>query len=204
MVEIIAVLAVVALLGVMLLPWQQREKARAQRINCANQLKSVSLAFRLWSADSSDRYPVQVELSRGGAMELIQTGYVAGVFLAMSNEVSTPKILWCLADRRRGIAASFSNGLGNSNVSYFIGVDASETRPQMLLLGDDNFQIEGKPVTPGVLTLGTNAAVSWSTARHNQQGNIALADGSVHTLSSSKLRESLSWGGTNVIRLAFP
>ena len=137
-------------------------------------------------------------------MEWIQTGHVAGVFLVMSNELSTPKILSCPADYLRVMASSFDNGLSNSNVSYFIGVDAEETQPQMLLLGDDNFLVNGQPVRPGVVSLATNAPVAWSTARHNQQGNIALADGSVHTLSSSKLRESLSWGGTNVIRLAFP
>ncbi len=204
MVEIIAVLAIIALLATVIFSREQREKARAHQIQCANQIKSIPIGFRVWSGDNADRFPMQVSITNGGAMEWIENGNVAGVFFVMSNEVSIPKILWCPADRRRRIASSFANGLSNSNVSYFIGVDASETQPQMLLLGDDNFLVNGQPVKPGVLALATNAPVAWSTARHNQQGNVAFADGSVHTFSSSKLRESLSWGGTNVIRLAFP
>jgi len=204
MVEIIVVLALIALLGAMLLPWQQREKSRAQRINCANQHKSVALSFRLWSGDNADRFPMQVSITNGGAMEWIERGNVAGVFLAMSNELSTPKILWCPADKRRGIAANFANGLGNSNVSYFIGVDASETQPQMFLTGDDNFLVNGRAATPGVVALATNTPVAWSTARHSRQGNIAFADGSVQTPSSAKLRDALCNTGTNIVRLAFP
>lgn len=204
MVEIIVVLAVIALLGLIALPWQQREKSRAQRINCANQHKSVALSFRLWSGDNADRFPMQVSITNGGAMEWIENGNVAGIFLTMSNEVSTPKILWCPADRRRGIAANFYNGLGNSNVNWFIGVDAQESQIGMFLTGDDNFLVNGLPVTPGVVALATNTPVEWSTARHNQQGNIAFADGSVQTLSSAKLREALYNTGTNIVRLAFP
>lgn len=204
MVEVIAVLAIAALLGVIILPWQQREKARAQRMNCANHNKSVALSFRLWSGDNADRFPMQVSITNGGAMEWIERGNVAGVFLAITNEVSTPKILWCPADRRRGIAANFSKGFGNSNVSYFIGVDAQETQTGMFLTGDDNFLVNGRAVTPGVVALATNTPVEWTTARHNRLGNIAFADGSVQTLSSAKLRDDLCNTGTNIVRLAFP
>ncbi|NOS72664.1 MAG: hypothetical protein HOP33_22420 [Verrucomicrobia bacterium] len=142
--------------------------------------------------------------TNGGVMELIEAGYVKPAFVVISNELTTPKLLWCPEDKQRQIATNFSTVLASANISFFIGLDADETKPQMFLTGDDNLLVNGQPVKPGVVSLATNAPVSWSTARHNQQGNIALADGSVHTLSSSKLRESLSWGGTNVIRLAFP
>jgi prepilin-type processing-associated H-X9-DG protein len=97
--------------------------------------------------------------------------------------------------------------VNNSNVSYFVGVDASESAPQMVLSGDDNWLIggpRGVPVKPGLLLLATNAPVAWSETRHKQQGNVGLADGSVQGWSSSKLTEGLILTGVATNRFVFP
>jgi prepilin-type processing-associated H-X9-DG protein len=74
----------------------------------------------------------------------------------------------------------------------------------MFLAGDDNWVVDGKAVTRGILNLTTNNAVSYSPARHKFQGNVALADGSVQGYSSAGLQEGLRNTGTNVNRIAFP
>src|ERR1700685_4223602 len=68
-------------------------KARAQQVNCINNLKQVSLACRISPPAQDDKYPMSVSVTNGGAMELIATGNVAGCFQVMSNELSTPRIL---------------------------------------------------------------------------------------------------------------
>jgi len=50
----------------MLLPALAKAKAKAQRINCVNNLKQVGLSFRIWSGDNGDRYPQRVPNTEGG------------------------------------------------------------------------------------------------------------------------------------------
>ena len=87
--------------------------------------------------------------------------------------------------------------LSDSNISYFVGLDASESFPQMFLTGDRNLATNGVPVTPGLLTVKSNDTLSWTKELHNGQGNVGVADGSVQMESSSGM-------GTNVFRLAVP
>lgn len=204
MVEIIIVLAVIAVLAAVFLPAIARPRMRSKRIGCTNLLKQVGLAFRLWSGDNGDKYPMQISVKSNGVMELIEAGYVSSAFLVMSNELSTPRILWCPSDTRNRMASTFASGLTNSNVNYFVGLDADETRPQMFLSGDDNLNVAGLPVKSGIIALSTNMNVTWSTNRHNLQGNVGLADGSVQGFTSKGLMTALNETGTNVIRLAFP
>ena len=103
-------------------------------------------------------------------------------------------------------ANDFLLTLSNTNVSYFLGVDAVDTYPQMLLSGDRN--IANGPLPPNrVLSITTNTpidAVRWGTDMHKNQGNVAMADGSVQAFSSARLREALANTGVATNRLAMP
>ena len=90
------------------------------------------------------------------------------------------------------------------SVSYFVGVDADQTRPTMLLSGDDNFTVAGKTPKPGLLQLWTNSPVAWTAKRHVNQGNVGLADASVHIPNNQRLRQILSNTGMPTNRLAMP
>jgi len=136
-------------------------------------------------------------------MELIATGNVAACFQVMSNELNTTKILLCPDDTRRVWATNWST-LNNSNISYFVGLDAAETKPQMFLSGDDNFAIGGVPVKSGVVQLLTNTPVTWTKGRHKLYGNIGLADGSVQQLTTDGLQQALHQTGVATHGLAIP
>ena len=142
------------------------------------------------------------------------------MFLCMSNELRTPKILFCPAEYEsayRQAASTFAgvqpptstNSLytNDLNVSYFIGVDAQETYPRMFLTGDHNLGGNANPPTspfcaaPSVYNpsfavwLGTNWLADQGPAfmanQHDQQGNIALADGSVQGWNRSRFQDAL-------------
>ena len=161
--------------------------------------------------------------------------YAWQAFAVMSNELNTPKILACPAEfeSTRSNATTFASSVlpnqsaipfkNNYAVSYFIGIDADETQPGMLLYGDHAMGATGTaannnnastaaflsgryaPSLPGTGT-ATNGTAAWmDNSQHGKQGNVGLADGSVQGWSISKLREGFrNSGDGNNNRLLFP
>jgi hypothetical protein len=209
-VEVMTVIIVLMILAVVLFrglhsSYSDRRDIRSevQRINCISNLKQIGPAFRLWEGDHTDKYPMQVSVTNGGAIELVSAGNVAACFRVMSNELSTPKILLCPADTRRVWATNFST-LNNSNISYFVNPDAVEAYPQMILDGDDNLLVDGKPVQPGILNLRTGTTIAWTKDRHHGVGNIGMADGSVQQVTTAGLQKALQQTGVATNCLVLP
>ena len=123
-------------------------------------------------------------------------------FKAMSNELATPKLLVCSQDKRT--AATNFLSLQASNVSYFVGLDAFESNANMLTAGDRNMIVNSNLVEMGLVNVTISDRVVWSTAIHNESGDVTLADGSAQKFSSSQLQKHLLVTGTNVNRLVFP
>ncbi len=159
LIELLVVIAIIAILAAMLLPALAAAKAKAQKINCVNNLKQIGLSFRLWEGDNSDKYPMAVAYTAGGAAEAIakssqnapvapcnvNTSLIPGVltvFQVMSNQLSTAKILYCPSDN---IHSTYGTNFIDlpGKVSYFINGDATESDPQMVMSGDYNIGTVG-------------------------------------------------------------
>ncbi len=85
--------------------------------------------------------------------------------------------------------------IGNSNISYFVGVDATETNVQSILSGDYNLT-NGSPVRNGILTLTTNEPLGWTVEIHKNVGDLLMADGSVQQASTAGLRAGVAITGS--------
>jgi prepilin-type processing-associated H-X9-DG protein len=146
---------------------------------------------------------MQVSTNQGGTMEFVGTGEIFRHFQVMSNELSTPKILFCPNDAKRRCATNFENDFNNSHISYFVGVDAIETNATMFLSGDRNIT-GGTRIRNGLLTLTTNQMAGWTHEIHKRNGNILFADGSIQMLNIAGLRDALEKTGIATNRLAMP
>jgi hypothetical protein len=204
--DVVVIIAVLAVLCVPVLRTViELSHNGRQKIYCVSNLKQIGIAYRLWEGDNNNQYPMAVSVTNGGAMELVATGNVAACFRAMSNELSTPKILLCPQDTHRTGATNFSVGFGNSNISYFIGVDvANDDNPNLILTGDDNLAISRVPIKPGILPLFTNTPVTWTKARHKFVGWLGMADGCVQHVTTAGLKNALIQTGTATNRWLIP
>jgi hypothetical protein len=106
----------------------------------------------------------------------------------------------------------------NKNVSYFIGLEADETKPQAFLSGDRNIicptavPARNDTKTSLITLLGTNhlstptpgTGAYYTNTMHNLQGNVCVGDGSVQQFSSSRLKEALKNTDDSRNQVAFP
>jgi prepilin-type processing-associated H-X9-DG protein len=50
--------------------------------------------------------------------------------------------------------------------------------------------VDGVPVKPGILNLGSSNAVAWTKERHGRVGNLGMADGSVQQVTIAGLNSA--------------
>ena len=192
LVEMLTVIAIIAILAAFLLPVLSQSQLRAKRAWCESNLRQLGIAFHTFANDHNGKFPMAVSTNDVGSMEFVQNGFTAGEtfytsfrhFQSLSGELGRPAILICPTDTR--LAAANFSALQNENVSYFVGVDADFGKPGSILAGDRNLATNSLQ-HPTILQMGAGSWLRWTRELHQFKGNILFADGHVEEWNNSAL-----------------
>lgn len=194
-VELLLVIAIIAILTSMLLPTIVKAQARAKRIQCLSNLKEDGFGFHLYANDHQNLFPMQVHVHDGGTLEWTTVPQTLSTFAykhfqAVSNEITNPKILVCPTDNGVTVATNWAS-LQNTNLSYFVWITARPNMSSDPLGGDRNI---------GWNTMMNSSArydvnnYFWQTNMHMACGNIVFGDGRVEQLNTDGLRRAIELG----------
>jgi hypothetical protein len=197
--DLLIVLVTVILLGTLAYGFMPHGGApgKARRIACVSNLKQVGLAARMWANDHNDIFPSQLS----EPIRADDTNRLVRFALGFSNELSTPKVLVCPADKERQRISDWPE-LTTSNISYFLALGASFTNVGVLA-GDRNIS-GGALLNPHCRVFLARAPAGWTEKVHNLAGNLLLTDGSVQQVTSNGLWKELGLKSNRVVRLALP
>ena len=204
MIEVFCILATILVAFTFVLPALSRRRPHSPIIKCVNNLKNVGLAYRIYATDNNDLFPFQVSTNLGGTREL--THDIAAQFRILSNELSTPKIIVCPRDYTLINESSNWINLHATNISYYVGLNASETNPASIIAGDAGFSVNGSPTARGSISITTNDVVTYPKKFHfdKETSCVATADGTVQQIVNKGWPRILQNANTATNTLVLP
>lgn len=224
-VDLIIALTTIVLLATVGFSVLGNTAVRSDVIVCANNLRQVGRAFNMWASDHGGENPWWVSYAEGGGYIRFNEPTPASInvpgggplpsalrnnpwfhFGFISQELRTPQVLVCPADRPKTRAQEFSNNSSqgyfspnfqNHATSYFIGAHAVSLFPSAMLSGDRSLK-EDAFAASCVVNVGGLSRIDmdgsppgWTSDLHPGGGNILANDGRVEELSPGGLSKFL-------------
>ncbi len=206
LIELLVVIAVIAILAALLLPAKTgRGDRRIPR--CMSNQRQIAIALIMFQDDHNGQYPWQVSTTNNGCLELTSNGLASDQYSTLAAYLGKqPQTLICPADKARQAATNFST-LRNTNISYFLNLDAV-TNMNSILTGERNLEFNWKPINPGIFYQTTNTMLKWIAGFHGSQdkpyGIISFADGHAQVVRQDDLNRTLQNQPLDTNRFCIP
>lgn len=200
LIELLIAIAVVGILLAVFFPHRTHRTKRTDPVRCLNNLRQSGIALILYAGDHQDRLPWQIATAEA-QLQVNLTASASEHFVRLTKYCRNPSIFICPTDRQRNIAPTNFFAFSNSNLSYFISLDASIQPPlphgtnfvKFILAGDRHLASGNQPVKPGLFiatnhnAMGWTKELHWTKDRKSTAGVMASLDGHCERVESEKL-----------------
>jgi prepilin-type N-terminal cleavage/methylation domain-containing protein/prepilin-type processing-associated H-X9-DG protein len=148
-----------------------------------------------------------LELVQSGVTTFTRDGKNVNQLYAITNRGLKAELLVCPSDTTRRDAMYHPKSIADmadTNISYFVRLDASLSNSNSILAGDRHLRAGGEPVKPGLFAVTPGLSLGWTKELHPsvQKGNILFVDG--HVEFSRKPSVAFQKQGLGANRLAVP
>lgn len=216
LIELMVVIAIIAIVASILLPAISRSKEKGRQINCLNNMRQIGLAFRLYHGDFNDLFPAPGSKQRYGPQpeDWIWWQYgrnITNSSIARYLDGFNPKMFTCPTDREafdlQGKGAlpdspyrySYSltshdlKGERNIGMATIITVERKvyPYRASMILNPSDKIMLaeESRATVNDPRFVPSDDKLA---DRHNGRCNVLFADGHIKTMDSNQATNSIN------------
>lgn len=192
LIELLVVIAIIAMLSAIIIPASMKGIEMARRSSCANNLKTIGIAFTSYASDHQGAMPHDQPLPPANGSFAETPDFTAIVVKVYTNGYVTDLRLWvCPSDKLDGNSsvsvapdiASFQSQAGNCSYMYISGyhlLRTPETPALAPLLCDEANEREYGPATPGDMPDLTDEDNHGANVR-----NVLFLDGHVITFKDA-------------------
>lgn len=163
LVEILIVIAIIAILAAMLLPALSEARERARKTVCINNLKQLAAAYEMYAEDWYERYPA----SEKALYDADGNNNTTSIY---PNYIKTPQTFWCPSSIRHGRKPPIDpENDWNKSYSFVFGLTVSNNCEKPVpMIGDRGIYRETDKYgnhENGVNVLNLGGEVVWINAQ---------------------------------------